>query len=258
MTTIAAGRRRSVARPWRDLIEVLALAVGLYVVVSLALQTVRVDGVSMVPTLTNGDLLFADKLSYHLHAPQRGDIVVLRPPGEPDQDFIKRVIGLPGDTIEIDTTSSPNGTRQAEVLLRPAGATSFERLDEPYLSSSDPWTENGFCCDASGRATDQAQPLTIPKDEYFVMGDNRNVSEDSRALGLIPRQDILARAWVRVWPFDRLGGLGVGPSLVTAGLPVVPGLLLLRRRRRLAGEVSRVAARARPRRQPGRGADTAG
>jgi signal peptidase I len=258
VTTIAAGRRRAVARPWRDLIEVLALAVGLYVVVSLALQTVRVDGVSMVPTLTSGDLLFADKLSYHLHPPQRGDIVVLRPPGQPDQDFIKRIIGVPGDTIEIDTTGTQNGSRQASVLIRPAGATTFERLSEPYLSSSDPWTENGFCCDASGRATDQAQPLTIPRDDYFVMGDNRNISEDSRALGLIPRQDILARAWVRIWPVGHLGALGAGPALVTAGLPVVPGLLLRRRRRRLIGAALPAAARSGSRRQRGRGADTAG
>jgi signal peptidase I len=252
VTTAAAGRRRlTTTRPWRDIIEVLALAIGLYIVVSLALQTVRVDGVSMVPTLTNGDLLFADKLSYHLHPPQRGDIVVLRPPGQPDQDFIKRIIGIPGDTIEIDTPSSTNGVRRAEVLIKPAGATTFERVSEPYLPANDPWTENGFCCDASGRATDQAQPLTIPKDSYFVMGDNRNVSEDSRALGLIPRQDILARAWVRVWPAGHLGALGAGPALVTAGLPIAPALLLRRRRRRLLRSPD-------PAPQPGgRGADTA-
>jgi hypothetical protein len=65
------------------------------------------------------------------------------------------------------------------------------------------------------------------------MGDNRNVSEDSRALGLIPRQNILARAWVRVWPAGHLGALGTGPALVAAGVPMFPGLMLWRRRRRL-------------------------
>jgi signal peptidase I len=233
------GRRKFLARPWRDLIEVAALALGLYVVVSLALQTVRVDGISMVPTLTNGDLLFADKLSYHLHAPSRGDIIVLKPPGEINQDFIKRIIGVPGDTIEIDTSTSSDGTRRAAVLVKPAGATTFERLSEPYLPTNDPWTENGYCCDSSGRATAQPQPLTIPKDEYFVMGDNRNVSEDSRALGLIPRANILARAWVRVWPAGHLGALGTGPALVAAGVPVVlPGLFLWRRRRRAQKRLS--------------------
>ncbi len=229
----AAGRRKLLARPWRDVIEVAALALGLYVVVSLALQTVRVDGVSMVPTLTNGDLLFADKLSYHLHAPQRGDIIVLKPPGDINQDFIKRVIGVPGDTIEIDTTTISDGSRRAAVLIKPAGATTFERLSEPYLAATDPWTDNGYCCDAAGRSTVQPQPLTIPKNEYFVMGDNRNISEDSRALGLIPRANVLARAWVRVWPAGHLGALGTGPALVAAGVPVLPGMLLWRRRRRV-------------------------
>jgi signal peptidase I len=236
------ARRLHIPRPWRDLVEVAALAIGLYIVVSLALQTVRVDGISMVPTLTNGDLLFADKLSYHLHAPQRGDIVVLKPPGDITQDFIKRVIGVPGDTIEIDTTTESDGSRRAAVLIKPAGATTFERLSEPYLPANDPWTENGFCCDAGGRATVQPQPLTIPRNEYFVMGDNRNVSEDSRALGLVPRTNILARAWVRVWPAAHLGALGTGPALVAAGVPILPGILLSRRRRRIRRRLAETQA----------------
>ncbi|TMD08482.1 MAG: signal peptidase I [Chloroflexi bacterium] len=207
------GRRFRLARPWRDLVEVAALAIGLYIVVSLALQTVRVDGISMVPTLTNGDLLFAD-----------------------------RIIGVPGDTIEIDTTTDSDGTRHAAVLVKPVGATTFERLSEPYLPTNDPWTENGFCCDAQGRATVQPQPLTLPKNDYFVMGDNRNVSEDSRALGLIPRANILARAWVRVWPAAHLGALGAGPALVAAGAPILPGLLFLRRRRRIRRRLAETTA----------------
>jgi signal peptidase I len=234
-----ADRRKRLSRPWRDIIEVAALALGLYVVVSLALQTVRVDGVSMVPTLINGDLLFADKLSFHLRAPERGDIIVLKPPGDINQDFIKRVIGVPGDTIEIDTSTSSDGSRRASVLIKPAGSSSFERLSEPYLSPSDPWTDNGYCCDAAGRATVQPQPLTIPRNEYFVMGDNRNISEDSRTLGLIPRANVVARAWVRIWPAGHLGALGTGPALVAAGVPVLPGLLLLRRRRRVQRRLAR-------------------
>jgi signal peptidase I len=225
----------------RDLLEVLALAIALYVVITICLQTVRVDGPSMIPTLQNNDLLFADKLTYHLHAPERGDIVVLKQPGDLNRDIIKRIIGVPGDTIEIDTTTDSDGTRHAAVLVKPAGATAFERLSEPYLPANDPWTENGYCCDAQGRATVQPQPLTIPKNEYFVMGDNRNVSEDSRALGLIPRANILARAWVRVWPAAHLGALGAGPALVAAGAPILPGLLLLRRRRRIRRRLAETA-----------------
>ena len=79
----------------RDILEVLALAFALYIVIALALQTVRVEGESMVPTLSNNDLLFADKLSYHLHAPNRGDIVVFQPTDEPNRDFIKRILAIP-------------------------------------------------------------------------------------------------------------------------------------------------------------------
>src|ERR1041385_1611044 len=165
----------------RDLIEVLALAVALYIVITICLQTVRVDGPSMIPTLQSNDLLFADKLTYHLHAPERGDIVVLRQPGDINRDIIKRVIGVPGDTIEIDGTFHVvNGQPRPAVLIKPAGASSFQALPEPYLpdQSKDPWTDVDFCCDSAGKATKTPEALTIPSDRFFVMGDNRNVSLD--------------------------------------------------------------------------------
>jgi signal peptidase I len=220
----------------RDILEVLALAFALYIVIALALQTVRVEGESMVPTLSNNDLLFADKLSYHLHAPDRGDIIVLKPPDEPNRDFIKRIVGLPGDTIEIDGHYSENGHQHTAVLIRPAGATGFQVLHEPYLpdQTKDPWDEMTFCCDSGGRATTEPQPLVIPKDEYFVMGDNRNRSRDSRFIGLVPRNNILGRAWIRIWPLGHLGFLGQGPALATAALLPLPVLGLRRRRRALA------------------------
>jgi signal peptidase I len=220
----------------RDILEVLALAFALYIVIALALQTVRVEGESMVPTLSNNDLLFADKLSYHLHAPDRGDIIVLKPPDEPNRDFIKRIVGLPGDTIEIDGHYSENGHQHTAVLIRPAGGTGFQVLHEPYLpdQTKDPWDEMTFCCDSGGRATTEPQPLVIPKDEYFVMGDNRNRSRDSRFIGLIPRNNILGRAWIRIWPLGHLGFLGQGPALATAALLPLPVLGLRRRRRALA------------------------
>ncbi|MDB5113931.1 MAG: signal peptidase Serine peptidase [Chloroflexi bacterium] len=223
----------------RDILEVLALAFALYIVIALALQTVRVEGDSMVPTLRNNDLLFADKLSYHLHAPDRGDIIVLKPPDEPNRDFIKRIVGVPGDTIEIDGHYSSNGRQRAAVLIRPAGASGFQVLKEPYLpdQTKDPWDEMTFCCDAGGRATTEPQPLVIPKDDYFVMGDNRNRSRDSRFIGLIPRNNVLGRAWIRIWPPGRLGFLGPGPSLAAALLPLP--LLGLRRRRQLLAALRR-------------------
>jgi signal peptidase I len=220
----------------RDLVEVGLLALALYGLITVCLQTVRVDGPSMIPSLQSDDLLFADKLTYHLHGPERGDIVVLREPGDAHRDLIKRVVGLPEDTIEIDGTYHlVNGQPRPAVLIKPARATTFQVLREPYLpdQSRDPWTDVDFCCDATGRATTQPQPLVIPRDRYFVMGDNRNVSYDSRYLGLIPRASILARARVRIWPPTAIGVLGNGPGLATALLLPLP-LGLARRRRRVA------------------------
>jgi len=223
----------------RDLIEVLALAVALYVIITVCLQTVRVDGPSMMPTLQNNDLLFADKLTYRLHAPERGDIVVLRQPGDLSRDIIKRIIALPGDTIEIDGTYSVvNGQPHPAVLIKPAGTSTFQVLAEPYLpnQTKDPWQDVVFCCDSTGRATTVPEPLAIPKDEYFVMGDNRNVSLDSRYIGLIPRANILARARFRIWPLTSIGLLSKGPALTGAILLPLP-YGLLRQRRRVAALV---------------------
>jgi signal peptidase I len=224
----------------RDLLEVLALAIALYIVITICLQTVRVDGPSMIPTLQNNDLLFADKLTYHLHAPERGDIVVLKQPGDVNRDIIKRIIGVPGDTIEIDGNYHVvNGQSRPAVLIKPAGTKDFEVLPEPYLpnQASDPWTDVDMCCDANGKATKTPQALLIPKDEYFVMGDNRNVSLDSRYLGLIPRNNIIARARLRIWPLSTFGLLSRGPALPTAQILPLPWGFF-RQRRRIAALIA--------------------
>jgi signal peptidase I len=229
------GRRTLV----RDIIEVLLLAVAIYLVIAFALQTVRVEGESMVPTLQNGDLLFANKISYHFHGPDRGDIVVLIPPESPTRDFIKRVIGLPGDTIKIDgryvDPKTPNASPHTAILIKPAGTSAWQVVNEPYLpdQKTDPWTEMSNCCDSTGRATAVPTELQIPKDKYFVMGDNRNRSSDSRSIGLIPRDNILGKAWIRIWPFSHFGFLGSGPSLAAASVIVALPLPLMLRRKQV-------------------------
>jgi signal peptidase I len=189
---------------------VLLIAVILYVAIAFALQTVRVDGESMDNTLQNQDLLLASKISYDFgQNPQRGDIVILIPPTDPSQDFIKRVIGLPGDVIEINGDRTPT-----LVLIKPGGTGAFQLLKEPYLPGS--WTTLKDCCMSNGEASATPRALTIPAGDYFVMGDNRNFSSDSRVFGLVPRKNILAKAILRIWPVDHFGSLGAGPTFEPA------------------------------------------
>lgn len=234
----------------RDILEVLIIAVVLYIAIWSALQTVRVDGDSMVGTLQNNDLLLASKVSYYFGDPQRGDIVVLIPPSDPTKDFIKRVVGVPGDTLEIDGNRSPTA-----VLIKPGGKGNWQVVREPYLPQR--WDTMTFCCQANGIASTVPQPMTIPSGEYFVMGDNRNFSSDSRSFGLVQRKSILAKAFVRILPFAHFG-LGAGPTLLpdaaaSVETPMAPalvvalpcsGVLSWRRRRRV-----------RRRRQPERSRD---
>lgn len=223
----------------RDLLEVLIIAVVLYIAIWSALQTVRVDGESMYGTLHNNDLLLASKISYYFGDPQRGDIVVLIPPSDPTRDFIKRVIGLPGDTLEIDGSRKPTA-----VMIKPGGKGPWQTLQEPYLPET--WNQRTYCCQANGEQvlTQKATPVTIPSGDYFVMGDNRNNSDDSRSFGFVARKKILSRAFVRILPLGHFG-FGPGPTLIPSAsslltAPLSPAAVVLlpiagrvRRRRRI-------------------------
>jgi hypothetical protein len=133
------------------------------------------------------------------------------------------------------------------VLIKPGGQGAFQQLKEPYLP--EPWTTETFCCHPDGTASGTATPVTVPADDYLVMGDNRNRSSDSRMFGFVPRNHILAKAFLRIWPLNHFGGLGNGPSLGPVSTPalIVPavGIATLevwrrrRSRRRAGGDVSR-------------------
>jgi signal peptidase I len=235
----------------RDLLEILLIAVVLYALIWTCIETVRVDGDSMQNTLQNNDYLIASKISYVLGNPARGDIVVLDPPRTCDgtsADYIKRVIGLPGDNIEITTRTTPT-----ELLVQPGGTGLWDQVEEPYLP--DTWAQNPeFSTTGISNAVDQE--LRIPSGEYFVMGDNRNESCDSRFFGLVSRSRILAKAILRVWPLSSFGGLGDGPTLVPTLAPTAAptsgfaGLVLLvpplRRRRHITRELARLTRRDLP------------
>lgn len=152
----------------REIVETLLLTFFIFWMVNTATGRFRIEGHSMMPTLQEGEYVIINKLAYTLDEPQRGDIIVMHFPNDRSRDFIKRVIGLPGDEIEIgDRTIRVNGVE----------------LDEPYIMSP----------------PDQARTWIVPEDNYFVLGDNRSNSSDSRTWGFLPRDDIVGKAWLIYW-----------------------------------------------------------
>ncbi len=144
------------------------------------IQPFYVEGASMEPNFYSKEYLIVDEISYRFHPPQRGEVVVLRNPQNLSQFYIKRIIGLPGERIKM-----LNGT----VYINDT------ELKETYLSSV--------------YATQASMPeQTLAQGEYFVMGDNRANSLDSRILGPVPANDLIGRVWVRGWPFTRISLFG--------------------------------------------------
>ncbi len=136
-----------------------------------------VSGASMEPTFDTGQYLIVDELSYHLGEPSRGEVVIFRYPRDPSQYFIKRIIGLPGETVHI---------RNGVVSVTRVDGTTID-LDESYIVNR-------------GNGMDMDTPLA--NDQYFVMGDNRPESSDSRVWGVLPRKNIVGRAFLRLLPIN--------------------------------------------------------
>jgi signal peptidase I len=183
-----------------EIAEVAVLALGLYIVINFAIQTVHVIGLSMYPTVEDQDYLIATKIDYRLHPPQRGDIIIMRDPYDPSRDFIKRVIGVPGDHILI---------RGGQVYIN------GHLLRENYINPAEPWTQNADWPLGQSGDTDG---VLLRSDEYFVMGDNRNHSSDSRFFGPIHRDQVQARAWLRVLPLTKLGPIDRAKPQLTASV----------------------------------------
>lgn len=176
------GKRGKAVRECVSFILYLIVIVVLtFLMIRYVGQRTRVDGSSMENTLTNGDNLIVDKISYRFHEPERFDIIVFPYQYKEDTYFIKRIIGMPGETVQI--------TDKGEILIN--GVELVESYGREVIK--DP-----------GLASD---PITLGEDEYFVMGDNRNYSKDSRFpdVGNIRRADIIGKAWLRIYPFDKIG-----------------------------------------------------
>jgi signal peptidase I len=139
----------------------------------------------MLPNFQNWNYLIVDRLTYDFQAPQRGDVIVLDLPQETSRALIKRIVGLPGDTVVL---TGPDPTITIINAANPSGFV----LNEPYIDPAN-----------YGGVTDTR--YTLGPDQYFVMGDNRVVSADSRIWGILPRSDIVGRVFLRLYPFNELG-----------------------------------------------------
>ena len=187
----------------RELFETVILALLIFLGLQFSMGNYRVEGSSMVPTLEEGEYVIVNKLVYlkldpreiagllpfvdtqdeggvfPFHPPRRGEVIIFRFPANPKRDFVKRVIGVPGDTIEI---------QRGKVLVNGVA------LNEPYVTHTD--------------RNDMTETRVPPK-SYFVLGDNRRASNDSRDWGPVPAENIIGRAWVSFWPLNRWHALSI-------------------------------------------------
>lgn len=159
----------------REFLITIVLAVIIFLVAQQTIQTYEVFMSSMEPSFHEGQRVVVNKAVYVFGEPQRGDVIIFRAPNGSGDDFIKRVIGLPGDTIEVkDQAVFVNGVK----------------LDEPYVADTPDYT---------------MPPRVVPKDQYFVLGDNRRHSNDSHNNWYVDREDIRGKAWLSTWPPDDWG-----------------------------------------------------
>ena len=153
----------------KDVVETLVLSAVLFVGINVVSARIRVDGESMVPTLVSGEYVIVSRLSYRFGTPQRGDIIVFHFPRDPKEEYIKRVIGLPGDQVEI---------KDGHVYIN------GQQLQENYLDVQMDYTGS----------------WRVPADQLFVLGDNRNNSSDSHDWGTVPMDYVVGKAILVYWP----------------------------------------------------------
>lgn len=163
-----------------EVLQTIVIGAILFFGVRAAVVPRIVLGQSMEPTLHNNEWVLLEKVSYWLHGPERGDVVVFKFPGDPSEDYIKRVIGLPGDHVSV---------RDGHVYVN------NHQLSEKYIAAAPDYTDD----------------KVVPKGDLYVLGDNRDNSSDSHEWGLLPEKNIVGKAWFSYWPLPDLSFLH-GPS----------------------------------------------
>lgn len=154
----------------REVLETVILTVIIFFLIQTVVRNFRVVGTSMEPNLHNSQYLIVDKISYRLGEPQQGDVIVFEPPNRPGEDYVKRVIGMPGDLVEI---------RKGHVFIN------NEPIEEPYVVYPGSYSMN---------------PRRVGVNELFVLGDNRNSSSDSHNWGMLETDKVVGKAWISYWP----------------------------------------------------------
>lgn len=170
----------------REVVETVGLAVIIFLIIRVGIQNYRIEGASMEPNFHDGEYLIVNKLAYRLGEYERGDVIVFKYPNDPTKDYIKRVIGLPGDTVEIRA-----GDLYVNGVL----------IEEPY-----PHMPN---------TRDEPQTV-VDAGHLYVMGDNRPASSDTRSWGQLGQEFVIGQAWLAIWPFDQAGLVEHHPIEVNA------------------------------------------
>jgi len=166
-----------------DILEVIVFAIAIFLFIYLlVLQPHKIKGDSMQPNFPDGEYLLTDKVSYRFGEPERGDVVVFEPPGSDGEEYIKRIIALPGEEVSV---------REGKVYIDGA------MLSESYISETLRTSGGGFLNDGDS--------VVVPLDNYFVLGDNRIASSDSRMWGFVKKDKITGRAWIIYWPPPDVG-----------------------------------------------------
>jgi signal peptidase I len=168
-------------------VETVVIAIAIFFAVYLfLLQPHQVRGESMEPTFQDAQYILTDKFSYRLHAPERGDVVVFKSPQNQSIDFIKRIVGLPGEKVKLV---------DGKVIVISDKYSAGLTLNETYTNGAPT---------RPGSQLKEGEEFVVPPNSYFVFGDNRNHSSDSREFGAVGRDLIIGRAWLRYWPLSNL------------------------------------------------------